>query len=123
MSWFKSKRIPELEKKLSDAMELVQLYKKQIDTLSEKPLFSPENYIHVPIPTTEDDNRALLLKTAQLTTDTLYLFYFADLRRRIIQQFESEVGRTHSEYFRGQLALIGELFEDSGKARKHLGAS
>lgn len=119
--WFKSKHIKELEKKLSDAIELTQLYKSKIDKLEEKPLFTPENYIHIPVPSTEDDNRALLLKTAALTSDPLYLFYFADVRRRIIQQFESETGRQYSEYFRGQLALVGQIFEDSGKARKHIG--
>ena len=133
--WFKSKKTKqleklfndsikdmyELEKKLADTTELVQLYKKQIETLSAKPLFSPENYIHVPIPANEDDNKALLIKTAAFTTDTLYLFYFGDIRRRIIQQFESDAGRVNPEFYRGQLALIGEMFDDSVKARKHLG--
>jgi hypothetical protein len=133
--WFKSNRTKELEKlfndsvadmasiekKLVDTTELVKLYKKQIDVLSEKPTISPEHYVHVPVPQTDEDMRALQLKIAQLTSDTLYLFYFADLRRKIIQQFESESGRQYSEYFRGQLAFIGQIFEDSAKARKHIG--
>lgn len=65
------------------------------------------------------DMQAWYTHIAALGSDPLYLFYLTQLRREIIDNFETD-GKTDSEFYRGQLAVIGKIFLDARKAANSL---
>ncbi len=110
MITWKTKRERELE-------ELVAAYQAQIKVLTDTQgsNINPAQFVNVPIPQ-ESDMPEYWRKLAALLDDNFYLFYLTQLRRTIVDQFEVN-GNDKAEYFRGKLAVIGDIINDSRKAR------
>jgi hypothetical protein len=53
-----------------------------------------------------------------LTENPFLLFYFVQLRKRVLDEFI--VGGKDAEYYRGKLAAIGEIMNDSRMARMQI---
>jgi len=114
MNWknlFKTRREIDLER-------LVEVQQQQLDTL-QKPKNPSGQFVtcQIPGPT---DMRTYHEKIAALVDDPFYLFYLTQLRRTVVDEFEAAMNG-NSEFFRGQLALIGLLFHDARKAKNQLG--
>lgn len=112
MIWFKSKR------RIADLERLVTLLQKEIKAHEERKPNYASSFINVP-PPSDDDLKAFALKIEAFVNDPLYLFYFVQLRREIVDAFE--VGQVNAEFSRGELAIIGKIFNDARKARGELG--
>jgi hypothetical protein len=106
---FKSKREKELE-------ELIALYKGKIEALENA---SPAaKYVAVQVPQASDMT-AYWTKVAAFSTDPLYVFYLSQLRREIVDRFET-MGDGKAEYYRGMLAAVGQMFNDARKSIEQL---
>jgi hypothetical protein len=110
MMW-KSKRERDLER-------LIEVQQQQIDLL-KKPKNPSGQFVVVPVPQ-RDDMRTYWEKISELVTDPFYLFYITQLRRSIVDDFES--GKESADIYRGKLLLLGDIINDSRKAKNQLGA-
>lgn len=108
------------EKRESELLELCNLYREQLAKAKERDLSGFSRYTVIPVPQTETDERRLQEKVASLLEDPYFLFYISQLRRSIIDAFETS-GRDMAEYYRGQLAMVGEIIRDAQRAKKMIG--
>jgi hypothetical protein len=109
MPWFKSKREHDLE-------SLVSGLKEQIAHL-EKPVIDAGAFIPVAIPQ-PNDMPEYERNCTTLTENSFLLFYFMQLRKRIMDEFIA--GGRDAEYYSGKLAAISEILNDSRLARMQL---
>jgi hypothetical protein len=110
MIW-KSKRERDLER-------LIEVQQQQIDVL-QKPKNPSGQFTIVPVPQ-RDDMRTYYEKISALVIDPFYLFYITQLRRSIVDDFEA--GKENPDIYRGKLELLGDIINDSRKAKNQLGA-
>ena len=96
-------------------LELIDTYKKKIESLSEE-LSASKKKITVIRQPGDSDAKEYCRAISNLTQSEFYLFYFDSLRRDITDKFSVSSGP--ADFFRGQLALIGKIFEDSRFAYK-----
>lgn len=108
MMW-KSKRTKQLE-------EYIDVLKSQVNALSDKK--SVEIYTLVQVPG-ESDRDTFNRKIAGFIDDPFYLFYLTQARRKATDAFEAN-GKELSEYYRGKLAAIGEIFIDARQSKRIL---
>jgi hypothetical protein len=111
MSLFKSKREKGLE-------ELVELYREKIDEFKGNKENFASRFVPIAVPQ-ENDMAAYWTKLTAFITDPLYVFYLTQLRREIVDNFEGN-GKSGSEFYRGMLSAIGQIFLDARKAQKQL---
>jgi hypothetical protein len=109
---WKSKRTRDLER-------LIEVQQQQIELL-QKPKNPSGQFVVVQVPQ-RDDMRTYYEKISALVTDPFYLFYITQLRRSIVDDFES--GKESPDIYRGKLALLGDIINDSRMARNQLGTS
>lgn len=106
MNWFKTKRECQLE-------ELVEAYRTKLEAIPKAS--KVVEFVNVPVPQAEDMPE-YWRKIAALVDDPFYLFWLVQLRRSIVDDFETS-GSDKAEYYRGKLAMIGEIISDSRKAK------
>lgn len=112
MMFWKSKR----ERDLEDA---IKLYQKMLGDMKKRETSDDlGRYVHVPAPKPEEVQE-YQRRIAAFIEDRLYLFYLAQLRREVVDQFQNDRNAS-ADYYRGKLAVIGDLISDGQRARSVL---
>lgn len=99
----------------NDAVKLLELYKEKIEKLEKDNL---NRFVYVKVPTS-DDAEAFNIKLSEISTDPLYLFWMSKLQSNIINEFKCG-GANSPDYYRGMIAMISIIMDDSRKAREML---
>jgi hypothetical protein len=97
--------------------KLVGEYRDRIERLERRVIAKEiSDYVSVPIPQMSDSFE-YTKSIANIVDNSLTLFYLTQLRRSIVDEFQ-HAGKDNSEFYRGQLAAIGKIFDDATKARQ-----
>lgn len=111
---FKSKREKQLE-------ELTSLYAKKISKLETELVKSSTQYVYVQVPAREHQFE-YQKRIAEICDDKSFLFWFSQLQYSVLRDFEQD-GKDNSEFYRGKLAMLKEIVDDSIKARDIVGGA
>ncbi len=111
-------RNKKLEQRVADLEALVKAQEERLKQYRDNPAAA---FVSVPVPQ-ENDMRAYWTKIAAFTADPLYLFYLSQLRREVVDNFEV-ASPDKAEFYRGQLAAIGQIFSDARRAKKSIDAA
>jgi hypothetical protein len=99
----------------NDAIKLLELYKEKIQKLENDNL---NRFVFVKIPTS-DDEEAYKIKLSELSIDPLYLFWMNKLQYHAVSEFQKG-GVESPDYYRGMIAMITMIQDQSRKARDSL---
>jgi hypothetical protein len=104
---------------IKDLKLLYDKYNKAISSVEER-VKSERNFIYVDMPRPEEIpeyHRAI----AEIIENKFYSFWLSSLQYDIIRRFQNS-SSVSPEFYRGQLALISDIYTDSKRAKEELEA-
>jgi hypothetical protein len=110
--------VQRLMSKELDFAELQKTYAAQIAELEKQLSKRVVEYVVVH-PPAESDMVEYSRLIAELAVNPLFLAFFEQLKREIVSEFSGN-GKLSPDYYRGQLHLIGRIFEESRTAKENM---